>query len=234
MPGWRRSGPSRWPSAARAKSRSACAATSTARLLKNMYGDKPGLVIPSWPASIATARSSTSSRACATARRAAASRSRRRAARARSRPACIRGSKCRARAERDLKIVCGHWSTLGLFIGHGVHAIDTGAVWGGKLTALAAGYRRTAHGPGAGPRRAGDTATAAPAVSPERSQPADAPAAPAAGPISRAGGSSAARTTRRHGAAASRESRALHRQRRSRPTRATPRRQYAVEIRSRT
>lgn len=40
------------------------------------------------------------------------------------------------RAERDLKIVSGHWSTLGLFIGHGVHAIDTGAVWGGKLTAL--------------------------------------------------------------------------------------------------
>jgi bis(5'-nucleosyl)-tetraphosphatase (symmetrical) len=40
------------------------------------------------------------------------------------------------RAERDLRIVCGHWSTLGLFIGHGVHAIDTGAVWGGKLTAL--------------------------------------------------------------------------------------------------
>ena len=38
--------------------------------------------------------------------------------------------------ERDLKVVCGHWSTLGLFIGHGVHAIDTGAVWGGKLTAL--------------------------------------------------------------------------------------------------
>lgn len=40
------------------------------------------------------------------------------------------------KAERDLRIVCGHWSTLGLFIGHGVHAIDTGAVWGGKLTAL--------------------------------------------------------------------------------------------------
>jgi bis(5'-nucleosyl)-tetraphosphatase (symmetrical) len=40
------------------------------------------------------------------------------------------------RVERDLKIVSGHWSTLGLFIGHGVHAIDTGAVWGGKLTAL--------------------------------------------------------------------------------------------------
>jgi bis(5'-nucleosyl)-tetraphosphatase (symmetrical) len=40
------------------------------------------------------------------------------------------------RVERELRIVCGHWSTLGLFIGLGVHAIDTGAVWGGKLTAL--------------------------------------------------------------------------------------------------
>ena len=39
-------------------------------------------------------------------------------------------------AHRDLKIVCGHWSALDLFIGHGVHAIDTGAVWSGKLTAL--------------------------------------------------------------------------------------------------
>jgi bis(5'-nucleosyl)-tetraphosphatase (symmetrical) len=40
------------------------------------------------------------------------------------------------RVERDLRIVCGHGSALGLFIGHGVNAIDTGAVWGGKLTAL--------------------------------------------------------------------------------------------------
>lgn len=40
------------------------------------------------------------------------------------------------RANRDLKVVCGHWSTLGLFVGQGVHALDTGAVWGGKLTAL--------------------------------------------------------------------------------------------------
>ncbi len=40
------------------------------------------------------------------------------------------------RAERDLKIACGHWSSLGLFIGNGVHALDTGAVWGGRLTAL--------------------------------------------------------------------------------------------------
>jgi bis(5'-nucleosyl)-tetraphosphatase (symmetrical) len=40
------------------------------------------------------------------------------------------------RVQRDCRIVCGHWSTLGLFQGLGVHAIDTGCVWGGKLTAL--------------------------------------------------------------------------------------------------
>jgi bis(5'-nucleosyl)-tetraphosphatase (symmetrical) len=36
----------------------------------------------------------------------------------------------------DTRIVCGHWSALGLFIGLGIHAIDTGCVWGGALTAL--------------------------------------------------------------------------------------------------
>lgn len=40
------------------------------------------------------------------------------------------------RVERDLKLVFGHWSALGLTITQGVHCIDTGAVWGGKLTAL--------------------------------------------------------------------------------------------------
>lgn len=40
------------------------------------------------------------------------------------------------RKQVDARIVCGHWSALGLFIGLGVHAIDTGCVWGGKLTAL--------------------------------------------------------------------------------------------------
>jgi bis(5'-nucleosyl)-tetraphosphatase (symmetrical) len=38
--------------------------------------------------------------------------------------------------KRDIRIVCGHWSTLGRFAGLGVHAIDTGCVWGGWLTAL--------------------------------------------------------------------------------------------------
>lgn len=40
---------------------------------------------------------------------------------------------------RDLPIVCGHWSTLGLFQGLGIYSIDTGAVWGGRLTALELG-----------------------------------------------------------------------------------------------
>ncbi len=37
---------------------------------------------------------------------------------------------------RDMRIVFGHWSTLGRFSGLGVHAIDTGCVWGGALTAM--------------------------------------------------------------------------------------------------
>lgn len=39
-------------------------------------------------------------------------------------------------AARDLKIVCGHWSALDRFVGLGIHALDTGCVWGGKLTAM--------------------------------------------------------------------------------------------------
>ena len=38
--------------------------------------------------------------------------------------------------KRDIRVVCGHWSTLGRFAGLGIHAIDTGCVWGGALTAL--------------------------------------------------------------------------------------------------
>ncbi|MEO5623797.1 MAG: symmetrical bis(5'-nucleosyl)-tetraphosphatase [Dokdonella sp.] len=37
---------------------------------------------------------------------------------------------------RELRVACGHWSTLGRFDGLGVHMIDTGCVWGGSLTAL--------------------------------------------------------------------------------------------------
>jgi bis(5'-nucleosyl)-tetraphosphatase (symmetrical) len=41
--------------------------------------------------------------------------------------------------QRELRVVTGHWSTLGLVLGMGVCAIDTGCVWGGPLTALELG-----------------------------------------------------------------------------------------------
>lgn len=45
-----------------------------------------------------------------------------------------------SRASRDLRIVFGHWSTLRLpraqWPALGVYPLDTGAVWGGELTAL--------------------------------------------------------------------------------------------------
>ena len=46
---------------------------------------------------------------------------------------------------RELPVVCGHWSALGLFMGLGIYAIDTGAVWGGKLTALELGSELRLH-----------------------------------------------------------------------------------------
>jgi len=48
-------------------------------------------------------------------------------------------------APRELPVVCGHWSTLGLFMGLGIYSIDTGAVWGGKLTALELGAELRLH-----------------------------------------------------------------------------------------
>lgn len=40
------------------------------------------------------------------------------------------------RVLHDMRIVCGHWSTLGRFQGMGIYAIDGGCVWGGELIAL--------------------------------------------------------------------------------------------------
>jgi bis(5'-nucleosyl)-tetraphosphatase (symmetrical) len=40
------------------------------------------------------------------------------------------------RRTRTARVVFGHWSTLGLYRGHGVVGLDTGCVWGGRLTAL--------------------------------------------------------------------------------------------------
>lgn len=40
------------------------------------------------------------------------------------------------RKSQTMKIIIGHWSTLGLHIKNNIFAIDTGCLWGGCLTAL--------------------------------------------------------------------------------------------------
>jgi bis(5'-nucleosyl)-tetraphosphatase (symmetrical) len=40
------------------------------------------------------------------------------------------------RASRNMKIICGHWSTLSYYAADGIYALDTGCIWGRGLTAL--------------------------------------------------------------------------------------------------
>ena len=40
------------------------------------------------------------------------------------------------RKSGGMKIIFGHWSTLGRYQGEGVYSLDSGCIWGGKLTAL--------------------------------------------------------------------------------------------------
>jgi bis(5'-nucleosyl)-tetraphosphatase (symmetrical) len=61
------------------------------------------------------------------------------------------------RRSRGVPIVCGHWSALGLRITPDLLALDTGCVWGGRLTAVRLEDRRvyqTACAPAAAPGRA--------------------------------------------------------------------------------
>ena len=53
-------------------------------------------------------------------------------------------------------IVCGHWSTLGLRLTDKLLALDTGCVWGGKLTALRLADRRLYQVPCRGYQEPGD------------------------------------------------------------------------------
>ncbi len=41
-----------------------------------------------------------------------------------------------ARATKDIQVIFGHWSALGLQQRENVFALDTGCLWGGKLTAM--------------------------------------------------------------------------------------------------
>jgi bis(5'-nucleosyl)-tetraphosphatase (symmetrical) len=40
------------------------------------------------------------------------------------------------RRSQKVRVVFGHWSTLGYIDDHGVLGLDTGCVWGGALTAV--------------------------------------------------------------------------------------------------
>jgi bis(5'-nucleosyl)-tetraphosphatase (symmetrical) len=40
------------------------------------------------------------------------------------------------RKSADMRIIFGHWSTLGFYQGDNCFSIDTGCLWGGKLTAI--------------------------------------------------------------------------------------------------
>lgn len=42
----------------------------------------------------------------------------------------------KGRKSAGLRVVFGHWSTLGLHMRDGVYALDTGCLWGGTMTAL--------------------------------------------------------------------------------------------------
>jgi diadenosine tetraphosphatase ApaH/serine/threonine PP2A family protein phosphatase len=48
-----------------------------------------------------------------------------------------------ARKTRDVRVIFGHWSALGLVQAHGVLGLDTGCVWGGALTAAQSRRGRT-------------------------------------------------------------------------------------------
>jgi bis(5'-nucleosyl)-tetraphosphatase (symmetrical) len=45
------------------------------------------------------------------------------------------------RRSEDVTVVFGHWSTLGLMLRPGLISLDTGCLWGGKLTAVSLGGR---------------------------------------------------------------------------------------------
>ena len=58
-------------------------------------------------------------------------------------PDCIPWFSLPDRATRDVRIIFGHWSTLGYAAEHNTWALDTGCVWKGRLTAIRVRRRKT-------------------------------------------------------------------------------------------
>jgi len=44
--------------------------------------------------------------------------------------------KAPARKSKESRIICGHWSALGLYQRDNIYALDTGCLWGGQLTTM--------------------------------------------------------------------------------------------------
>jgi len=51
-------------------------------------------------------------------------------------PGCSPWFEAPNRKEKDVTVVFGHWAALGLYLGPRAIGVDTGAVWGNKLTAV--------------------------------------------------------------------------------------------------
>jgi bis(5'-nucleosyl)-tetraphosphatase (symmetrical) len=49
---------------------------------------------------------------------------------------CIPWFQHPGRETKEVLCVFGHWSTLGFYSGNGIVAMDSGCLWGGKLTAV--------------------------------------------------------------------------------------------------
>jgi len=55
---------------------------------------------------------------------------------------CVPWFRAEGRKSGDATIVCGHWAALGLLVEPRVLALDSGCVWGGRLTAVRLSDRR--------------------------------------------------------------------------------------------
>ncbi|MEZ5670987.1 MAG: hypothetical protein R3E08_00825 [Thiotrichaceae bacterium] len=51
----------------------------------------------------------------------------------------VRGFQHPQRCSQTMRIIFGHWSTLGYYAESGIYALDSGCLWGGALTALRLG-----------------------------------------------------------------------------------------------
>lgn len=107
-----------------------------AEFFRHMYGDKPNLwsdALTGWDRARYITNCFTRLRYCAADGRLALNQ--------KGAPDTVDGNyfpwfQMPGRANANMKIIFGHWSTLGAVAENGVYALDTGCIWGGQLTAI--------------------------------------------------------------------------------------------------